>query len=215
MYLQAQTEERTGDQQPETMTNETDETNGTWDGIKNMEDGMLSGLLSTISSLKRGAKGLFTSALTVLKKAINYPGAQKNTSAQIPSDDLVILCNRQIEVCKKILMDFKNLYSVVPEFRWESNLRNTRGATKRVLVCLEISRLADDIIDAVRMVDLSGTERFFLVIIHTAEPGLKVDTSFSSRDFKIDDVAHIIYSENVGCYDCPENKKAISKLRSW
>ncbi|XP_048765644.2 uncharacterized protein LOC125673215 [Ostrea edulis] len=152
---------------------------------------------------------------TKLSTTVQNPGAQmKSSEHSFPFNDLVILCNRKVTTCKKVLMDFKNRYSVSNELQWVSNAQDVRDVKKGVLVCLKISRLTDDITDAIKMVDLSDAETIFLVIIHTVEPGIEVDTSFLSRDSRID-VAHIVYSENCGCYDCPENKSAISKLSSW
>lgn len=86
-------------------------------------------------------------------------GTQMKTSEDsIPptSKDFVILCNRRVDVCKNILMNFKTLYSFQNEFQWVTKARDAKNVKKRVLVCLKISRLTDDIADAIRMVDLSG-----------------------------------------------------------
>ncbi|XP_056014700.1 uncharacterized protein LOC125673288 isoform X3 [Ostrea edulis] len=151
-------------------------------------------------------------------RTVGNLGAQmKSSEHSIPptSKDFVILCNRRVDVCKNILMNFKTLYSFQNEFQWVTKARDAKNVKKRVLVCLKISRLTDDIADAIRMVDLSDAETFFLVIIHTVEQGIEVDTSFSSQDSRIVDVADIPYSERCGCYDCPESKLAISKFQSW
>lgn len=86
----------------------------------------------------------------------------KSSEHSFPFNDLVILCNRKVTTCKKVLMDFKNRYSVSNELQWVSNAQDVRDVKKGVLVCLKISRLTDDITDAIKMVDLSGKSYFFV-----------------------------------------------------
>lgn len=88
----------------------------------------------------------------------------KSSEHSFPFNDLVILCNRKVTTCKKVLMDFKNRYSVSNELQWVSNAQDVRDVKKRVLVCLKISRLTDDITDAIKMVDLSGKSYFLCLV---------------------------------------------------
>ncbi|XP_062582154.1 uncharacterized protein LOC134243935 [Saccostrea cucullata] len=134
---------------------------------------------------------------------------------RVDSRDIAILCSRKIEVCKKIFMNIKSQCSIQRDIPWISKVEEANKATKIILVCLKISRLSDDIADAAKTAGFSADQKFFLVIIHTTEPGVDPDISVPMQDERILDVANILYSENVGCYDCQQNNVAKSKISSW
>lgn len=81
-------------------------------------------------------------------------------SFEFISSDPVILCDRNESVCKEILMNFKRNFDIPNKFRWMNNAQEAWGAKKRILVCLKMSRLPEDIVYAADNVKLSGTSHF-------------------------------------------------------
>lgn len=157
-----------------------------------------------------------------ISKTVQNPEPQKSLPAssskgfmRVDSRDIAILCTRKSEICKNIFMNIKSQCSIQRDIPWISKAEEANKATKLILFCLKISRLADDIADATNTADLSTGQKYFLVIIHTTEPGVDPDISVQMRDERILDVANILYSENVGCYDCQQNRVAKSKISSW
>lgn len=170
-------------------------------------------ILGSESSGKSKEKG--TIPKNSNKPRMSIPANSSQGLMRVDSRDIAILCSRKIEVCKKIFMNIKSQCSIQRDIPWISKVEEANKATKIILFCLKISRLTDDIADATKMACLSVGQKYFLVIIHTTEPGVDPDISVPMRDERILDVANILYSENVGCYDCPENRAAKSKISSW